>query len=233
MNGGGNARGGLGWAILAVALAVPGVLFYNWWSHLKAEREKTVAAKARGRVQNGAVFQSSPNARLINPISESASALPVAAPDAPVASTVPAVASEAIAGAPLPEPIVNPAASVFAASEPPAAPPLPRDPTLSPSDRLREREAEAAKLRAARDLDEMSRTKLAGKSKKPALPTKGMEVQGIIINPESGNKAIVNNEVVGIGSYVGKSKVKVVKISDSGVTFEFDGRRFSKGVSRD
>ena len=64
MAGTGSARGGLGWVILVVALAVPGVLFYNWWSHLKADREKTVAAKARGRVPDGGVFLSSPNTKL-------------------------------------------------------------------------------------------------------------------------------------------------------------------------
>ncbi|MCR4295257.1 MAG: hypothetical protein NUW21_06960, partial [Elusimicrobia bacterium] len=76
----GSARGGLGWVILVIALAVPGVLFYNWWSGLKAEREKAVAAKARGRVPEGGVFQSSPNAKLVNPMAPAVSTAPAAEP---------------------------------------------------------------------------------------------------------------------------------------------------------
>ena len=80
MAGTGSARGGLGWVILVVALAVPGVLFYNWWSHLKADREKTVAAKARGRVPDGGVFLSSPNNKLVNPMAPAVSTAAAAAP---------------------------------------------------------------------------------------------------------------------------------------------------------
>ncbi|UPT75915.1 MAG: hypothetical protein M0D55_09735 [Elusimicrobiota bacterium] len=49
-----GTRGGFGWVILVIALAVPGVLFYNWWSHLKAEQARAVAAKAAARVPEGA-----------------------------------------------------------------------------------------------------------------------------------------------------------------------------------
>ena len=60
-----------------------------------------------------------------------------------------------------------------------------------------------------------------------------MELQGIISNPETGFKAIVSGEVVGAGEYVGNTKIRVVKITDLGVTFEYQGKKFSKGVSRD
>ncbi|MDX6768469.1 MAG: hypothetical protein SF051_02985, partial [Elusimicrobiota bacterium] len=108
------AKGGLGWAILAVALAIPGFLFYNWWTHLKAERQKAISQKARGRVPEGGVFSTpAPGAeKLVNPIAAStAAALAVssgtAAPaagapeaglvgDASAAPAAPAAASDAL-----------------------------------------------------------------------------------------------------------------------------------------
>lgn len=71
-----QAKGGLGWAILAAALAIPGLLFYNWWSHLKAERQKSISQKARGRVPETGVFAPpAPDAgKLVNPVSASTAA---------------------------------------------------------------------------------------------------------------------------------------------------------------
>jgi len=60
-----------------------------------------------------------------------------------------------------------------------------------------------------------------------------VNLQGIVSNPESGFKAIVNDEVLGAGEFVGNTKVKIVKISDLGVTFDFRGKKFSMGVNRD
>ena len=76
MAGGPNGgRGGLGWVILAAALAVPGFLFYNWWSHLKAERDHAFSAKA-SKLAAGGVFQTPPPAagRLVNPMAASTAA---------------------------------------------------------------------------------------------------------------------------------------------------------------
>ncbi|MBI3566421.1 MAG: hypothetical protein HY079_14600, partial [Elusimicrobia bacterium] len=94
-------RGGVGWAILAVALAVPGFLFYNWWSHLKAEHDKGVAAKASKRLEGG-VFQTAPAGRLVNPIAPSTAAAPGAPRPPATAAASPAgaaVAAPAVGGA--------------------------------------------------------------------------------------------------------------------------------------
>ncbi|MBI4060087.1 MAG: hypothetical protein HY403_01520 [Elusimicrobia bacterium] len=215
MAGATGGRGGLGWAILAVSLAVPGVLFYNWWSHLKAEREKTVAAKARGRVPDGGVFESSPNAKLVNPM-------------APIVST-------ASAAAPTPTPALEAAAPAAAAAAPGAPGPtfassmtaeatLKRDPTLSPYDRMRLEEAARGAAGA----------KSRGKKQKSAVnPAALVDLQGIISNSEGGFKAIVNNEAAGAGEFIGRTKVRIVKITELSVTFDYQGKRFSKGISRD
>jgi len=245
MAGTGSARGGLGWVILVIALAVPGVLFYNWWSHLKADREKAVAAKARGRVPEGGVFQSSPNAKLVNPMAPAASTAAVsAAAAAPAAAApvtaapvaAPAVASAATIDAPAastaPAEGIQPAA--FAASTATFVP-LKRDPTLSPFDLVRILEEEEARRKAAEDLANASKPRGGGKKGKPKVvdPASKVNLQGIVSNPDSGFKAIVNDEVLGVGEFIGDTKIKIVKITDLGVTFLYQGKKFSKGVSRD
>lgn len=235
----GNARGGLGWVILVIALAVPGVLFYNWWSHLKADREKAVAAKARGRVPEGGVFQSSPNAKLVNPmaptVSTTVAAVPVAvpanaaapAPAAAQAATIPAPGATALAPG-------EGQTSMFSSMTATALP-LKRDPTLSPFDQVRLLEEEEARRKAAQDLIDAAKPKARGgsRAKPKANPATMVNLQGIVSNPESGFKAIVNDEVLGAGEFIGSTKIKIVKITDLGVTFDYMGKRFTKGVNRD
>lgn len=236
MAGTGSARGGLGWVILVAALAVPGVLFYNWWSGLKADREKAVAAKARGRVPEGGVFQSSPNAKLVNPMAPAVSTAAAAEPAVSDASAPAAVAS---ASAAEPQAVADvPAASTDAAAAFSASSstvlPLKRDPTLSPFDMVRLLEEEEARRKAAEDLANASKVKVRGPRRAVVVdPATLVNLQGIVSNPESGFKAIVNDEVLGVGEFIGNTKIKIVKITDLGVTFNFQGKKFSKGVSRD
>jgi hypothetical protein len=240
----GNARGGLGWVILVVALAVPGVRFYNWWSHLKAEREKTVAAKARGRVPDGGVFQSSPNAKLVNPMAPVASTdtltaapSPLASSTAPVremaaASSVQAATIAAPAGeAPAASTAATPGSMAFSSATA-AALPLKRDPTLSPYDQVRLLEEEEAKRAAAEALANINKPVKKGR-KAPPDPRKLVDLQGVISNTDSGFKAIVNNEVMGVGEFVAGTRIKIIKITDLGVTFaDPQGKRFVKSVSQ-
>jgi hypothetical protein len=214
-----GTRGGLGWVILVAALAVPGVLFYNWWSHLKADREKAVAAKARGRVPEGGVFQSPPSAKLVNPMDTTVSTVPVV--------RAPVDASSAVVVA-RPAPVAD---TVPAPAPTGAAPPLKRDPTLSPFDQVRLMEEDEARRRAAEELENLKNRKIAPKVVKRVDPKTLVDLQGIISNPESGYKAIVNNEVVGIGELVGK--VRIVRITEGGVVFDYKGQKFTKTVSRD
>ena len=222
-----SGRGGLGWAILVFALAVPGVMFFNWWSHLKADREKAVAAKARGRVPDGGVFQSSPNSKLVNPMTPAVStAAPAAVTQAPAPAETVSVSSPAVGAAAAP-----PAASTLAVSSTAVTGlPLKRDPTLSPFDQVRILEEEEIKRAAAEALANLKKPR-GPKAIKTVDPKTLVDLQGIISNPESGFKAIVNNEVVSVGETVGK--VRIVRITDGGVVFEYKGKRFSKSVSRD
>jgi len=237
MSAAGNAKGGLGWVILVVALAVPGVLFYNWWSHLKADREKAVAAKARGRVPEGGVFQPSPNDKLVNPMTPAASTETATAALSASTEAAAAVAASPAAAAPAPTP--EPAAEAPVAAPPAAstataaALPLKRDPTLSPFDQVRLLEEEEARRAAAEALAAAARPKRGSKAKAAVNPITLVELMGIISNAESGFKAIVNNEVLGVGEFIGSTKIKVVKITDLGVTFDYKGKRFSKSVSQE
>ncbi len=248
------AKGGLGWAILAAALAIPGFLFFNWWTHLKAERQKSISQKARGRVPTEGVFSTpAPDTgRLVNPVAASTSAPAVAA--APVAASPVmdpglAVAAEA-APAPTsaPAPTDGSAASVPAGVAPPSAAPdaavtassaaaagLTRDPTLSPMDVVRLQQEEMERRLA----EERMRAELANRGK----PVKRVEppienfvdLQGIIANADGENKAIVNDVVVGVGEEFearGRS-VRVMKITAAGVTFQYKNKRFVKNVNRD
>ncbi|MEQ1918554.1 MAG: hypothetical protein ABL955_05095, partial [Elusimicrobiota bacterium] len=155
MAGTGSARGGLGWVILVIALAVPGVLFYNWWSHLKADREKSVAAKARGRVPDGGVFQSSPNAKLVNPMTPSLSTGTAAAQ---VAASTDTPHTDAAVAPVAPVETITPSSATAAGGQSASfstttqAVALTRDPTMSPFDRIRLTQEEDAKRKAAEDL---------------------------------------------------------------------------------
>jgi hypothetical protein len=252
MAGNGSARGGLGWVILVIALAVPGVLFFNWWSHLKADREKAVAAKARGRVPDGGVFQSSPNVKLVNPMTPAVAPANAAPPAAVAVASAPAVgagapgvqnAAAVVPGAaPLtppgtvqtPAPGTPPIQAPAFSSSTAAALPLKRDPTLSPFDQVRILEEEEAKRRAAEDLANAKNVKVRGPKPKPPVDPKTLvNLQGIISNTDTGFKAIVNDEVLSAGEFIGKTKIRIVKITDLGVTFDYKGKKFSKGVSRD
>lgn len=227
------AKGGLGWAILAAALAVPGFLFYNWWSHLKAERLKTISLKARGRVPAGGVFAlPAPSAvKLVNPV-----AVATAAPAAAAPGTVPdalAVSSAA------PAAVLSPAAAapvdVVAQSSAPEVAALPRDPMLSPMDIVRIQQEELERSLA----EERMKEELISRSKPRVIPEIRIEtyvdLQGIVANPDGGSKAIVNDVVVGVGeTFEARGRqVRVLKITAAGVTFQYKNKRFVKHVSRD
>lgn len=253
----GSGKSGLGWVILAAALAVPGFLFYNWWSHLKAEREKAVSQKARGRVPDGGVFQqSSPDGKLVNPIASStmtaapAAATPMAAAPAPEPMPVSAPAPAPVAPEPPPLAAAQPppvSAPPPEAAPVPAAEPAPtavvlssapvlalkRDPMISPFDIVRMQQAELERQLERERLMNAARPVKQRRAVEP--PIEGtIELQGIVSNPDGENKAIINGEVVGVGETFGRARpVRVVKITSVGVTFLYKGRRFVKGINNE
>lgn len=248
-------RNGLGWAILAAALAVPGFLFYNWWSHLKAERHRAISQKARGRVPEGGVFATpAPSAmKLVNPVSAAAPAsagaatapsVPSALPAAAPAASAPVAAASAAAPEPVPtQAPASPPAEASAGPEtaavpaPDAAappPPLPRDPMISPMDIVRMQQAELERQLAAEALRREQEG--ARPAPKRVVPVETLvDLQGIVATAGGENKAIINDAVVGVGETVdaGGRSVRVVKISAAGVTFQYRNRRFVKNVSKD
>lgn len=237
------SRGGVGWAILAVALAVPGFLFYNWWSHLKAEHDKGVAAKASKRLEGG-VFQTPPATRLVNPISPSTAAAPGAArPAAGVAMAAngPAGAPPATPAPAAPAPVKAAAAvDPLAVSTAAATITLSRDPMVSPMDLVRIREEEVRKAEEAerirREAEEAKNRRTRKREPPKEKPIeRSIELQGIVATPEGATLAIVNGATVNEGeSFVVEghsAKVKVVRITASIVTFEYKKRLFKMSVN--
>ncbi len=221
---GAGRKAGLSWMILVAALAVPGILFYNWWSHMKVQREQSMAAKARGRIPEGALFQATPNpSKLVNPMASPSSSSTVAVVEAAAeagavhaAVTAPAADSTSAPEAPLAS------TKIAAAAETASTPGLKRDPMISPFDALRLKEEDARKRSAQDQLHRYSRPR-AGRTVESSI-----EVLGIISGPGGAPKAIVNNDVVGVGQRIGG--VRVVRITDTSVTFEYKGKKFTKSV---
>ncbi len=208
--GWGAGRVGFGWAILVATLAVPGFLFYNWWSHLKAERDHAISTKA-GKRADGGVFQAPPSraGRLINPMASAAVA--------PAAQAAPAPASAASA------PPLSTTSAVSA--------PL-RDPMISPLDAVRLREAALAEEYRLRSLARGRR------SETPASASIGsrIELQGIVAKSGGGSLAIINGSTVRPGQSISianePGKVKVLKITSLEVTLEHQGRTFKLRVNK-
>ncbi|MDE2512407.1 MAG: hypothetical protein KGL74_14875 [Elusimicrobia bacterium] len=258
--GDGGRRAGLGWLILAAALAVPGFLFYNFYSHLKADREKGVAAKARSRAAEGSVFQTQPASLRVavvqastaaavgtaalptgatpNPAPHPMAAVPAvpAAPAAPVNPTAPAAVNAAPGGAGS-SAFRNPG-GVAVSSAPVLT--LSRDPMMSPMDLVREREAELERERneeaIRRAREEGNRPHRKAVRKEPPIDTR-IELQGIIARPDGDNMAIVNGNTVNPGEMISvdgyAAKVKVLRITSSEVTFEYKNKHFKKSVNEE
>lgn len=213
------------WIFPVVILAVPGVMFYGWWSHLNSEQRRQMTMKIRRRTPE--VFTQAPDAnnRLTNPIAAAAStnAVPLPVPIAP-----PAPALAAAAPAPVPAPALTQA--------PPPLPPAPgepavmftRDPTLSPYDLARiEQKRLETELREAEIRDRAKNMRV----KRSVSIESSIELQGIVSTADAGNKAIVNGDMVGEGEFIGQAKV--VRITSQGVVFLHKGRKFTKTISKE
>ena len=249
-----------GWIILVLVLAVPGVLFYHWYTHLDQAQKK--ALNMRVRIHDSGLFPSSNNKhKLVNPIAaahqqDSAPAPKTAAAAASVAvssvATVaapqPAAAAVAFATQPAPgAPAVTPGGGALPTSATPATsptlvvdPPAPsfltwKDPTLSPYDHVRIKKMELdEQLRQQELRDAALHQKPKHQIKRTPPVEYSIDLQGIVSTAESGNRAIVNGEVVGPGDTLKTQAgpVKVLRITTQGVVFLHQNRKFSKTVSR-
>jgi len=241
---GGAAKGGLGWAILAAALAVPGFLFYNWWSHLKTDRDHSISSKASKRADGG-VFQTPPPSagRLINPMASSTSAPAGIVPVAPVVAAAPPPPTS---GGTRPARAI-PATTMFAGATPSAAAAtvalstsstivLPRDPMMSPMDAVRLQEAALAEEERQRELERARHPHVKRAVKVVQKPIEShIELQGISSTPDGDNLAMINDSRVRAGesfslrNYPGK--IRVLKITETEVTLDYKGRKFKMRVN--
>jgi hypothetical protein len=99
-----------------------------------------------------------------------------------------------------------------------------RDPLLSPYDQFLVEQEELEKLIKRKEVEEQARQAKAQRER-PVEQT--LSLQGIVAMPE-GNKAIINNDMYSEGEWIGSTGVKVLKISQNGVTFSHKGRTFMK-----
>ena len=250
------AKSSAGWLVLLAALAIPGFMFFQWWTHLNSQSKADLEKRVRNRLPAGQIFSAAPagDDKPVNPLAQQAA--PAASTGTPVAVTgssgvvtaAPA-AGAAEAGAPGLTPLANAATTTPPVSGPEAtggaAPPaaltmlqtgtiaqvvLARDPFLSPFDLVRLAEAEAAQRRAQAELEDAANKKTRTQRAIEARPAESLvELQGIVSTAE-GDKAIVNGEMVGQGDMIGQ--VKVVRITPTGVVFLYRGKRFIKGISK-
>jgi hypothetical protein len=247
----GGSRPGLGWVILVAALAVPGVLFYNWSSRLKAEHDRALSAKARERVPAGGVFETPPAVgRAPSAVSTSAPAVIAAAPKVPDSvKTAPAPSAPYSAKPAAAAAIVSKAIAAPTAAPAPTAPPsrignvafssvtagieLSRDPLISPLDvvRIKEYEAEQERIRSARNHP----TPIYVRHAPVRTIEQDVDLEGIVTTPDGRPLAIVNNETLGAGAQFNapghSGPVKIVRISSDTVWFVYKNKSFKKVVT--
>lgn len=233
-------KGGLGWLVLAGALAVPCLLFYNWWSSLKAEHERgnsnhlaaahsevfrstSAAATTEGRAQS----ETTSNSSTMTASAAPTSALVPAAPASAQAAVMPPKSLE-------PSAVSSSApAAVPAVSPPPAATVvLSRDPMLSQLDtvRLRENDDERDRTRSRRHRGERTPASFGDDAIMSHI-----DLQGIVATPGGSNMAIVNGLTAKVGSRIRvrgyTDRVHVVRIFPSAVLFEYKDKKFTIKVS--
>jgi hypothetical protein len=228
-----------GWVLLLAVLAVPSFLFYNWWAKSKqassaeqtqeqtsanifaaAEKKQTAAPVAPS---TAAPAQAVPAAQAETPAApEAASQRPAAqapvqlqpVPQAPLVSTAavqPAQAAQVSTGAPLAVQVSTQAKLVSYYT-----PKGDRDPTLSPADYSRIKEAELQRLE-----DERQRRLAASRRPKEAQFESRLQLQGIV-----GNAAIINGEMYSAGQMI--YGAKILKVGVNYVIGEYKGRKFRK-----
>ena len=249
------------WLVLAAALAVPGFLFYQWFSRLNTQSRAELEMRVRKRIPAGEqMFGRAPSKeKLNNPIIQDkaaaaalAAAMPAATPVVPAVKASTAAAAD-IASAGLPAVPVDPTAAPAAApagavgeAEAGAEKPktvlqtgtiapivLARDPLLSPFDVVRIAEAEAKARRAQEELENELRKRKAGGGKKPK--TRGID-PSTLVDLQGIVSTEAGDKAIVNGEVVGEGdqvgEIKIIKISQSAVVFLYRNKRFMKGISK-
>jgi hypothetical protein len=244
----------LTWLILAVVLAVPAVLFYNWLGKMKAQTTPT--AEFPRKPESGvAASTDAPTATPFTPSpANAASASTAAAPGGPAAASgqAPAAApagqpaaaavpdaapvNTTAAAAPAAEPVGTTQAPARKTGEKPIeyAPSTSRDPTFSPldvkrklQDAERQRIIEQEKEAQYTEMRQPKKVKKEG-PKEPPIEDR-IQLYGIISTP-NGKAAIVNDGTTYEGDTVMGAVIK--RITTNTVVFQYHGKTFTKRVTK-
>ena len=234
----------LAWLLLAAVLAVPSFLFYNWWSKSSKQTSAEVTpgpvtvnvfpreegspsassqppavpqSAASQQERSAAARQPQPEAQAASPAPPAAAPVkPAAAQAAPAEPEEEQPAAEQPAARPAEQPAAEPAVEASTSVPPRSsyAPKGDRDPTLSPEDYRRLKEA----IRQREEAERMRRQAERSRPREPG-PETLIKLQGIV-----GNAAIVNGDMVNTGQTV--RGVKIVKIGPDYIIGEYKGKRF-------
>jgi len=225
-----------GWALLVAVLAVPSFLFYNWWTKSRQQASAEMAQEPA----SANIFPAGEKARPAAQV-PAAAAAPTAQPVQPAAR--PPAAARPTAQPipqqqPTPQPLASPGALISTAvvqqvqvstPMPPAVsvstqikpvsyytPKSDRDPTLSPADYSRMKQAELQRRE-----EERQRRQAENRRPKEVLFESRLQLQGIV-----GNAAIINGEMYSAGQAI--YGAKILKVGANYVIGEYKGRRFRK-----
>lgn len=114
-----------------------------------------------------------------------------------------------------------------AANQVPAVLPITRDPTMSPYDIVR---MEQARLEAElREREEEEQRKRILNKRNPPIES-FIDLQGIVGTPDSGNKAIINGEVMSEGETI--KGARILRITSQGVVLLYKGRKVTKTINK-
>ena len=233
----------VGWTLMLAVLAVPSFLFYNWWA---ANAGKAAAETVTGKTDLN-VFPEQPGSTRAVPSQPDpfpAAARPAQAPPQQAVSpgagmpAVPAAAAPAKPAAVQAEsrPPASTAAVANAAAVSTAAakgdsvaastaalasyfsPKTTRDPTMSPENYRRIREARAQAIEEARQL----RASQLRKNKSEGIESR-LKLQGIV-----GNAVILNGEMFYVGQTI--HGAKILKVGSDYMIGEYKGKRFRKAL---
>ncbi|OGR41389.1 MAG: hypothetical protein A2X35_10285 [Elusimicrobia bacterium GWA2_61_42] len=225
----------IGWLLLVAVLAVPSFLFYNWWTKNKQQASSEIAQE-----QTPAdLFPAAEKNRSAAPAPAAAPAQPAPAVPARPAAQPAAQAAPKPQARPEPAPQAQPQAEaavtpvvstvqastaavqeVSVSTQPKLlsyyAPKGTRDPTLSPADYSRIKEAELQRLEAERQQRQVTNYR----PKEVPFETR-LQLQGIV-----GNAAIINGDMYVAGQTI--YGAKILKVGSNYVLGEYKGKKFKK-----
>ena len=225
----------LGWLLLVAVLAVPSFLFYNWWMKSRQQSSAELAqSPAPSNIFPAADKISSTAQVLLSTTSAPAAAArpaPVPArpaanppvPDAQGPAAQPALSAVVSTAAVVAAPVSTAAVQGVVVSTQPKkvsyfSPKGDRDPTLSPDDYRRIKEAERARKEA--ELEQLKRERLV--QKKDSCESR-LKLQGIV-----GGAVIINGEMYYTGQTI--YGAKILKVGTDYIIGECKGKKFRKGM---